>query len=109
MSSPFVVSIEFQFGIGRINSTCDSQQKQTQKTTQVVIVSISSFSRIIIFLNQPDTIRVMTLDSLSDKEKLVMKLLEEGKNFQEIAKEAHVSFTFISMVKKKMLGEDHIS
>ena len=48
----------------------------------------------------------MTLDSLSDKEKLVMKLLEENKNFQEIAKEAHVSFTFISMIKKKMLGED---
>ncbi len=48
----------------------------------------------------------MTIDSISDKEKLVMKLLEEGKNFQEIAKEAHVSFSFISMVKKKMLGED---
>ncbi len=48
----------------------------------------------------------MTLDSLSDKEKLVMKLLEENKNFQEIAKEAHVSFSFISMIKKKMLGED---
>ena len=48
----------------------------------------------------------MTLDSLSDKEKLVMKLLEESKNFQEIAKAAHVSFSFISMVKKKMLGED---
>ncbi len=48
----------------------------------------------------------MALDSIYEKEKLVMKLLEEGKNFQEIAKEAHVSFTFISMVKKKMLGED---
>ena len=35
-----------------------------------------------------------------------MKLLEENKNFQEIAKEAHVSFTFISMLKKKMLGQD---
>ena len=48
----------------------------------------------------------MTIDLPSDKEKLVMNLLEEGKNFQEIAKEAHVSFTFISMVKKKMLDED---
>ena len=48
----------------------------------------------------------MALDSIYEKEKLVMKLLEEGKNFQEIAKEAHVSFSFISMVKKKMLGED---
>ena len=33
-------------------------------------------------------------------------MIEENKNFQEIAKEAHVSFNFISMVKKKMLGED---
>ena len=35
-----------------------------------------------------------------------MKLLEEGKNYQEIAKEAHASFSFISMVNKKRLGED---
>ena len=48
----------------------------------------------------------MALNSIYEKERLVMKLLEEGKNFQEIAKEAHVSFSFISMVKKKMLGED---
>ncbi len=47
----------------------------------------------------------MAIPSLSTKEKLVMKLLEENKNFQEIAKEAHVSFTFISVVKKRMLGE----
>ena len=51
----------------------------------------------------------MALESLIDKERLVMKLLEEGKNFQEVAKEAHVSFTFISIVKKKILGEDTIS
>ncbi len=48
----------------------------------------------------------MGIDSIDEKEKLVMKLLEENKNFQEIAKAAHVSFSFISMVKKKMLGED---
>lgn len=48
----------------------------------------------------------MALESLSDKEKLVMKLLEEGKNYQETAKEARVSFSFISMVNKKRLGED---
>ncbi len=48
----------------------------------------------------------MALNSIYEKERLVMKLLEEGKNFQEIAKEAHVSFTFISRVKKKMLGDD---
>ena len=44
--------------------------------------------------------------TLSDKEKLIMKLLEEGKNYQEIAKEAHASFSFISMVNKKRLGQD---
>ncbi len=48
----------------------------------------------------------MALNPIYEKERLVMKLLEEGKNFQEIAKEAHVSFSFISMVKKKMLGEE---
>lgn len=48
----------------------------------------------------------MGIDSIDEKEKLVMKLLEENKNFQEIAKAAHVSFSFISMVRKKMLGED---
>ncbi len=46
----------------------------------------------------------MTLVSVSDKEKLVMKLLEEDKNFQEISKKAHVSFRFISTINKKRLG-----
>ncbi len=46
------------------------------------------------------------MESLNDKEKFVMNLLEKDKNFQKIAKEAHVFFTFISMVKKKILGED---
>lgn len=48
----------------------------------------------------------MTLDPISDKEKLVMKLLKEDKNYPEIAKEARVSFTFISKVNKKRLGEN---
>ena len=48
----------------------------------------------------------MAIHSVSDKEKLIMKLLEEDKNYQEIAKEAHASFTFISMVNKKRLGQD---
>ena len=43
----------------------------------------------------------MGIDSIDEKEKLVMKLLEENKSFQEIVKAAHVSFSFISMVKKK--------
>lgn len=70
------------------------------------MVSISNFSRIIIFLNQSNTICIITLYSISEKEKLVMRLLEENRSFQEIAKEAHMSFSFISMVKKNMLGED---
>lgn len=48
----------------------------------------------------------MAINSLNNKEKLVMKLLEENKNFQEIAKAAHVSFSFISYVNKKRLGQD---
>lgn len=35
-----------------------------------------------------------------------MKLLEEKRTFKEIAQKEHVSFTFISMVNKKRLGED---
>ena len=48
----------------------------------------------------------MTIDSIEEKEKRVMKLLEDGWNFKDIAKEEHASFTFISMVNKKRLGED---
>ena len=48
----------------------------------------------------------MAIDFINDKEKLVMKLLEDGKNFQEIAKATHVSFSFISYVNKKRLGQD---
>ena len=51
----------------------------------------------------------MAFKSIIEKERLVMRLLEEGKNFQEIAKVTHVSFSFISMVKKKMLGRGSIS
>jgi hypothetical protein len=46
----------------------------------------------------------MTL--IEEKEKRVLKLLEEGRTTKEIAQEEHVSFTFISMVNKKRLGED---
>lgn len=48
----------------------------------------------------------MALDSIEEKEKRVMKLLEEGRTFKEIAQVEHVSFSFISMVNKKRLGED---
>jgi hypothetical protein len=48
----------------------------------------------------------MTLISVSDKEKEVMKLLKGYKNYQEIANEAHVSFTSISKVNKKRVRED---
>ena len=48
----------------------------------------------------------MTLESNNIKEKKVIEMLENNKNFQEIAKTLRVSPNFISMVKKKMLGED---
>lgn len=48
----------------------------------------------------------MTLESNNIKEKKVIEMLENNKNFQEIAKTFRVSPNFISMVKKKMLGED---
>jgi hypothetical protein len=44
------------------------------------------------------------IESLSDKQKLVMKLLEENKSFQEIARKVHVSFTLLSFVKMKIPG-----
>jgi hypothetical protein len=48
------------------------------------------------------------MESFRDEESRVMKLLEEGKGktLQEIAKAGHVSFSFISMIKKKMLDKD---
>lgn len=47
----------------------------------------------------------MTMTFVIDKEKLVMDLLKAGKNYQEISKEAHVSFSFISKVNQKLLGK----
>jgi hypothetical protein len=46
----------------------------------------------------------MAIDFMEEKEKRVMKLLEEGRTFKEIAQVEHVSFSFISMVNKKRLG-----
>jgi len=46
------------------------------------------------------------MTSIEEKEKRVLKLLEEGRTTKEIAQEEHVSFTFISLVNKKRLGED---
>jgi hypothetical protein len=43
---------------------------------------------------------------IEEKEKIIMKLLEEGRTTKEIAHEEHVSFSFISMVNKKRLGID---
>ncbi|CAN5859331.1 hypothetical protein BH23THE1_BH23THE1_09000 [soil metagenome] len=40
------------------------------------------------------------------KEDLIRKLLSEGSNYKEITKTIHVSPIFVSMVKKKILGED---
>jgi DNA-binding NarL/FixJ family response regulator len=36
-----------------------------------------------------------------EKEELVIKLLQEGKTYKEIAKEAHVSLTLIGLYKKE--------
>lgn len=46
------------------------------------------------------------MDSFEEKENRVLKLLEERKNYQKMPEEEHVSFTFISNVNKKMLGQD---
>lgn len=54
----------------------------------------------------------MPINSIKEKEKRVMKLLEEGRTFKEIAKDEHVSFSYISMVIKlsvKVLSHDHFS
>ena len=48
----------------------------------------------------------MAIDSIEEKEKRVMKSLEEGRTTKEIAQKEHVSFSFISMVNKKRLGVD---
>lgn len=47
----------------------------------------------------------MTMTFVIDKEKLVMDLLKAGKTFQQIAKEAHVSCSFIAVVNRKLKGE----
>ena len=42
-----------------------------------------------------------------EKEELVIKLLQEGKTYKEIAKEAHVSLTLIGSLRKKIEGDDN--
>lgn len=69
------------------------------------MVSISNISSSLnSLLNELNTICIVNIESLSDKQKLVMKLLEENKSFQEIARKVHVSFTLISFVKMKIPG-----
>ena len=41
-----------------------------------------------------------------EKEELIIKLLEEGKTYKEISKEAHASFSEISRINKILNGED---
>lgn len=48
----------------------------------------------------------MATNSIAEKEKRIMKLLEENHTSKEIAQKEHVSFSFISMVNKKRLGLD---
>ena len=40
-----------------------------------------------------------------EKEELIVKLLEEGKTYKEISKEAHASFSEISRINKNLNGE----
>lgn len=46
----------------------------------------------------------MTMTFVIDKEKLVMDLLKARKTYPEIAKEARVSFSFISRINRKLSG-----
>jgi hypothetical protein len=48
----------------------------------------------------------MAINSIAEKEKRVMKLLDDGRNFKDIAKEEHLSFSYLSMINKKRLGID---
>src|SRR3954447_16244986 len=41
-----------------------------------------------------------------DKEQLVVKLLNEGLPYKEIAKRVHVSLSDISTIKRKLTGEE---
>jgi len=43
--------------------------------------------------------------SRKEKEELIIKLLKEGKNFKQISKEAHVSYTLITMINRKLSGD----
>jgi transposase len=42
----------------------------------------------------------------AEKEALIIRLLREGKNYKEITKQAHASCTQISLIRKKIEGED---
>ena len=48
---------------------------------------------------------MITLLTREEKEDLVIKLSNEGKNIREIAKEAHVNFTEIGKILKKKNGD----
>ena len=50
----------------------------------------------------------MTILNREQKKDLVLKLLEEGYNYRDIQKIAHVSPGFITKVKKEFLGEDYV-
>ena len=44
--------------------------------------------------------------SKQEKEELVVKLLDEGITFKEIAKRVHLSLSDISRIKRKLTGEE---
>src|SRR5215218_4170207 len=47
----------------------------------------------------------MSVTSAKDKEKLVIDLLKKGHTTREIAKIAHVSFSYIKKIRQKLTGE----
>ena len=50
----------------------------------------------------------MNILSSQEKESLVVDLLGKNYTLREIAKKAHVSFSFVSKVRKRMTGEEGV-
>ncbi len=65
----------------------------------------NSDSKTHLLINRPDiNIRCMLLGE-QDKEALVTDLLNKGYNTREIAKMAHISFSYIKKIRQKLTGE----
>ncbi len=76
---------------------------QRRNTTQNIRESTESLFFIFI---QSTVFNTVMLLSKKDKEKLVIKLANEGKTTRDIAKEAHVSLKTIGQILNKVTGDD---